>query len=134
PGKLPPGYLPRATLSRKGRRKRTKSFFGDAEFGSLCAYVEARLTSVSLADGMPDWDANVLAASSTRCPPRAAAKAYMRRPLGRSWPWVVRTPSTFCASFLLPSATAPASIVSRRGWYQAVPSSPFRPHPENMSA
>src|SRR4051794_24696765 len=50
----------------------------------------------------------------------------MRRPFGRSAPWMACTSSTCWASFALPAATAPASMVRRSGWYQAVPSRPFR--------
>ena len=51
---------------RNGTRPARKSFVGSALFGSLCAYVLARFTRVTLDSGMPDYVASALAASSTR--------------------------------------------------------------------
>src|SRR6266540_2484572 len=56
----------------------------------------------------------------------------MRMP--RSSPWIASTPRIACAGLAFPSATAPASMVRRSGWYQALPSIPASPAPESMLA
>ena len=47
---------------------------------------------------------------------------------------MARTPNTSWAGLAFPAATALESSVRRCGWYQAVPSRPFRPLPENIVA
>ena len=62
----------RSSLRRNGRRFFTKSFFGLAEFGSLCAYVAWRSTRVRLRLGIPDWRAS----ARERRDPHGPAKTY----------------------------------------------------------